>query len=141
MVSRAESLDVFTHSMERCTRAPLFVERFYARFLLSSDEIAARFTGVDLKRQAGVLRASLYHVMRAAQGSPDGVLHLEEIAATHSKRGYDIAPKDYDHWLECLIAVAGETDPTFDATTEAAWRLHLGRAIAVMINRYDTNRR
>ncbi len=132
-----ETLDLFTRSMERCLLAPSFLDRFYARFLLSSDVAARRFENVDLKRQAAVLRASLYHVMRAARGASDGMQHLEEIAAKHSKRGLDIRPAEYKHWLECLIAVARETDPTFDAPTEAAWRLHIGNAIGVMLARYE----
>ena len=44
--------------MERCITALSFIDRFYARFLLSNAEVTARFQNVDLKRQAGVLRAS-----------------------------------------------------------------------------------
>ena len=134
------SLELFTRSMERCLSAPFFLDRFYARFLRSSDAIAAKFDGVDLQRQTAVLRASLYHVTRAAWGAHDGTQHLDEIAASHSKHGLDIHPGHYAHWLECLIATARETDSRFDDPTEASWRLHVGRAIDVMIARYHVDR-
>ena len=133
-------VDIFVKSMERCVQQPLFLRRFYARFLLSSDEIGAKFANIDMKRQEGVLRASVYHILRAAQGAEDGRAHLNDIAESHSKRGLDIRPEHYQHWLECMIAVAREVEPTFDAVTEAAWRHHLGRAIDVMISRYDKDR-
>lgn len=119
--------------MERALARPAFLDRFYVRFLGSSPEIAAKFAHVDLKRQTAMLRASLYHVLRAAQGMDDGRRHLAEISETHSRRGYDIRADHYQIWLDCLIEAARETDPSLDATTEAAWRLHLGRAIDVMI--------
>jgi hemoglobin-like flavoprotein len=129
--SRAE----FVRTMERCIARPAFFERFYTRFLASSPDIAAKFAKVDMKRQASVLRASLYHVMRAAQGMDDGLRHLEEIAESHSRRGHDIRPEHYETWLECLLAAARDVEPAFDATTEGAWRLHLGEAIHTMVAR------
>jgi hemoglobin-like flavoprotein len=119
--------------MEKALTRPTFLERFYAKFLGASPEIAAKFAHVDLKRQTAMLRASLYHVLRAAQGMDDGHRHLAEISDTHSRRGYDIRPEHYQVWLDCLIDAAREADPSLDATTEAAWRLHLGHAIGVMV--------
>lgn len=132
-----DTLELFTRSMERCIASPLFLERFYARFLGSSPEIAKRFAAVDLKRQSAMVRASLYHILRAAQGSSDGLIHLEEIADSHSQRGHGIQPAHYELWLDSLIEAARETDPSLDAITEAAWRFHLGNAIAVMVARYE----
>ena len=129
----ADSRSEFVRSMERCIARPAFLERFYARFLASSPEVAAKFARVDMKRQASVLRASLYHVVRAAQGMDDGRRHLEEIAESHSQRGHDIRPEHYEAWLDCLVSAARDVEPSFDATTEAAWRLHLGEAIGAMV--------
>jgi hemoglobin-like flavoprotein len=131
-----DSLELFTRSMERCIAAPLFLERFYGHFLGSSPEIAKRFAAVDLKRQTSMVRASLYHILRAAQGSSDGLIHLDEIADSHSQRGHDIQPAHYALWLDSLIEAAKETGPGLDAMTEAAWRFHLGNAIEVMVARY-----
>lgn len=131
-----DTLELFTRSMERCIATPAFLERFYTHFLGSNPEIAKRFERVDLKRQTSMVRASLYHILRAAQGSSDGLIHLEEIADSHSQRGHDIQPAHYALWLDSLIEAAKETGPGLDAMTEAAWRFHLGNAIEVMVARY-----
>ena len=137
MDERLDSLELFTRSMERCIASPQLLTRFYERFMASSPEISSRFAAVDLKRQISMVRASLYHILRAAQGSRDGRIHLDEIADSHSKRGHGIRPEHYTLWLDSLIEAAREIDPSMDAITEAAWRFHLGNAIAVMVARYD----
>lgn len=132
----SESLAAFQQSLERCLADKTFTHRFYARFVLSSDEVAERFAKVDLKRQANVLRSSLYLVLRAAMGQRDGLDHLEEVARTHSQRGYDIPPHLYAHWLDCLVAAARETDPHFDAAHEAHWRACLVPCIERMTRKH-----
>lgn len=129
-----DSLEIFVRSMERAIVTPRFVERFYERFTASGDGIAAAFAHSDMKRQVQMAKASLYHVLRAAQGSADGHTHLEDLGRLHARR-HDVRPEHYDVWLDSLIATAKETNPSFDATTEAAWRLHLGRAIHAMQKR------
>lgn len=129
-------LERFRASLDRCASQPTFTRRFYARFVLSSDEVARKFETVDLKRQASVLQASLYMMLRAASGHDDGLAQLRDIARTHSRRGYDIGAHLYEHWLRCLVTVAGGTDPTFDAEIEAAWRATLQPCIDAMIEAY-----
>lgn len=111
--------------MERCFADPSFLDRFYARFLLSNDEVARLFADVDMKKQSSVLKVSLYLVMRAARGLEDGLEHLARIADTHGKLGLDIGPHLYDHWLDTLIVVVSETDPDFEESLEATWRAAL----------------
>ena len=123
----------FERSLFRCTGDESFLERFYDLFLKSSDDVAARFVGVDMKRQRNVLRGSLYLVARAAGGFSDGMDHLQEIARSHGERGLDIKPAFYDHWLDALVGAAGQTDPSFDDATAAAWLACLRPCIAVMI--------
>lgn len=130
-------LERFRSSLDRCTSQRTFTRRFYARFVLSSEEVARKFETVDLKRQADVLQASLYMMLRAASGHDDGLTQLREIARTHSRRGYDIGAHLYEHWLRCLVIVAGETDPQFDAEIEAAWRATLQPCIDAMIEAYQ----
>ncbi len=132
MVPR-ESLPIFQESLERCLADATFTQRFYARFLLSSDEVAARFAHVDLKRQANVLKSSLYLVLRGAMGQPDGRDHLEDVARTHERHGIDIPRQLYDHWLECLVLAARETDPQFGPEHEKHWRACLEPCIAVVV--------
>lgn len=130
-------VDEVLTSFERCCRDPVFLERFYARFLLESDEARAKFDGVDMKRQASVLRASLYHTLRAAAGYADATDKLRQLAESHSKRGHDIPPHLYDHWLRTLLTAVRESDPQADETLLQAWRTLLEKAIAVMISAYE----
>ncbi|MEZ4337307.1 MAG: globin [Sandaracinaceae bacterium] len=104
-----QELDRFTRSLERCLADPSFTSHFYARFLLSSEDIARRFDGIDLKRQATVLKSSLYLVMRAAHGLEDGLDHLARIAESHSANHLGVEPHHYRLWLDALLAVMRET--------------------------------
>lgn len=131
-----ESLASFQESLERCLADQTFTHRFYARFVLSSDDVADRFAKVDLKRQASVLRSSLYLILRAAMGRDEGIEHLEEVARTHSRKGHDIPPHLYAHWVDCLIAAARETDPHFTEQHEQHWRACLAPCIAVLTDRH-----
>ena len=125
----------FERSLFRCSADESFLERFYDRFLKSSDEVAARFSGVDMKRQRNILRGSLYLVARAAGGFSDGMEHLEQIARSHGERGLDIKPSFYDQWLDALVGAARQTDPSFDDATADAWLACLRPCIAVMVGR------
>lgn len=132
-LERATAL--FRESLDRCIVVPGFLERFYARFLGSSPDVSRRFAHVDMARQASVLRASLYMVLRAAEGSADGRAHLESIAESHSQRGHDITSDLYALWLTSLLETAREVDPLFDGQTEHAWRTCVEPCIARMIAR------
>lgn len=124
----------FQASLERCLGAPDFLQRFYARFLLSHPTIEAHFARTNLKKQAAILRTSLYLVLRAAQGHEDGLDHLREVGRTHSSRGYGIGAHEYTLWLHTLLDVAREVDPEFDADCEGSWRACLEPCIALVIS-------
>lgn len=132
IVVRADHLARFQTSLDRCLGDPVFLQRFYARFLLADEAIAAKFEKTDLKKQATVLRASLYLVLRAAQGHEDGVHHLHDVGRTHSARGYGITSEQYGVWLRTLLEVAREIDHEFDADCETAWRACLEPCVALV---------
>lgn len=125
---------VFEASMHRCLADASFLDRFYARFLLAHPEIAAKFARVDLAKQARVLRASLYLVLRAAAGHEDGLTHLAEVGHTHGSRKLDIRASHYQTWLDTLIQVASEVDGSFDGHVEAAWRENLAPCIQAVLS-------
>ncbi|MCA9535257.1 MAG: globin [Myxococcales bacterium] len=128
----ANTYSLFERSLFRCTADDSFLERFYDLFLQSSEEVAARFAGVDMKRQRSVLRGSLYLVARAAGGFSDGMEHLGQIARSHGERGLDIKPAFYEVWLDALLRAASHCDPHFDAATRAAWETCLRPCIEIM---------
>lgn len=124
----------FQASLDRCLGDPVFLQRFYARFLLADERVASRFGKTDLRRQAAVLRSSLYLVLRAAQGHPDGIQHLRDVGSTHSQRGYGITREEYAIWLRTLIDVAKEIDASWDDSAETAWRACLEPCVEIVVS-------
>lgn len=125
--------EAFEASLDRCVADPKFLTRFYARFRASNTEAAARFAHVDMARQERVLRASLYMIVRAAQGSEDGLQHLAEIAESHSKHNLNIGAQEYEHWLNSLLLTVRECDPNCNDEIVRAWRACIQPCIDAMI--------
>lgn len=128
-----EELDRFSRSLERCLADPSFTSRFYARFLLSSEEIPRVFAGTDLKRQGSVLKQSLYLVMRAAHGLEDGLEHLGRIAESHAERRLGVEPHHYELWLDALLLALRETDTAWEPGIDELWRKVFQRCIDHML--------
>ena len=126
--------EVFNDSFERCLSRPGMLERFYELYLASSDEVRAKFARTDMKRQAGMLKASLFMLLSVAGECPlpDAVAHLDRIAERHDRHHVNVEPHLYDLWLDCLVRAVREFDPRFDGRVEAAWRRVLGHGIAIM---------
>ena len=129
-------LMLFNDSFERCGLRPGFLERFYEIFVGSSDEIAGKFRDTDMRQQAALLRVSLYCVMLASWGKPEGHAHLERIAKIHSRTGRAISPDLYDLWLDSLLTAVREYDPSLDRDSEQAWRRVLAPGIEFLKSRY-----
>jgi len=115
----------FENSVNRCMSEPTFLHRFYEKFLESSPEVAAKFEGVNLERQATMLGASIRLVLNAAKGLEDGRAHLEEIAKRHSSRGLGIGAHLYALWLDALVETASEADPEWEDDLADVWRAAL----------------
>ena len=128
-------VELFNDSIERCSSRPDFLHRFYTLFIASSKTVAKKFEHTDLRKQARVLKTSLY-IMMLANGESEQVAHLERIAKRHSRAELDIRPELYDLWLDQLVQAVKEFDPMFDAETETAWRRVLQPGIDYMKSRY-----
>jgi hemoglobin-like flavoprotein len=122
----------FNDSLERCQHSPDFVGHFYSLLMGSSEEVAAKFNATDFRRQKRVLMVSLYCLMLAAEGQPEGVAHLRRIAAVHDRGHRDIRPELYDLWLECLLRAVRDCDAKATPEVEQAWRAMLSPGIAVI---------
>lgn len=131
-----EELERFNDSLDRCNARGDFTEKFYTRFVAASPEAAEKFRRVDMQKQQRMLRASLYMMIAAAQGRSDGVAHLNQIAAQHSRSDRDVRPELYDVWLESLLETVRECDPRVTPEVEAAWRSVLRHGIEFMKARY-----
>ena len=136
-MSSENDIELVNDSLERCTqRRQEFFEVFYRRFSVSSDEVAAKFAGTNLKAQARALRESFYLLFSAIGGDPEAWQSLELRAIRHDQRHLDIRPGLYDLWLECLLETIRDFDPEADAAIEAAWRRTMQQGIDFMIARY-----
>jgi hemoglobin-like flavoprotein len=127
-----EDLSRFNDSVERCRRDPTFIDHFYELLMRSSPEVAAKFSGTDFRRQRRVLIASLYCLMLAGEGEPEGEAHLRRMAAIHDRDHRDIRPDLYDRWLDCLLQAVRDCDAEATPEVEEAWRDVLAPGIAVM---------
>lgn len=128
-------VELFNDSIERCSCKREFLRRFYTLFLASSDTVAKKFERTDLRKQARLLKTSLY-IMMLASGEAERVVHLERLAKRHSRAELDVKPELYDLWLDRLVQAVKEFDPMFDAETETAWRRMLQPGIEFMKSRY-----
>lgn len=128
-------IELFNDSLERCSASPDFLSRFYTLFLASSDTVARKFERTDLRKQARMLKTSLYVMMLAGSRS-ERIAHLETLARRHSRAELDIGPELYDLWLDRLLRAVGEADPRFDQEVERAWQRVLQPGIDFMKSRY-----
>ena len=129
-------VEVFNDSLERCTRHPRFLDRFYGLFMASSGEVAQKFIHTDFKKQKRALRTSLYMMMLVTEGKGEWDVHVERIARRHSRSELDVKPELYGLWLDCLIQAVKEFDPTFNRETESAWRGIMRPGIEFMRSKY-----
>jgi hemoglobin-like flavoprotein len=135
LATTERDIELFNDSLERTSGTP-FLERFYDLFVSASPEVAAKFAHTDFGQQRRALKVSLYMMMSAALGHPEGNLHLKRIARRHSQAELAIRPELYDLWLDCLVQAVGEHDRAFSGETERAWRSVLAPGIEFMKSRY-----
>ena len=131
-----KQVELVNDSFERCISYSSFFDRFYERFLGSSDEISGKFHEVDFEIQNRALRDAFYSLFSAIVGEPDAWQHLEMRANRHNRNDLDIEPWMYAVWLDCLLETIREFDPAIDAQTEVAWRDVMAIGIKFMIDRY-----
>jgi hemoglobin-like flavoprotein len=131
-------LESFETSLQRCLADDQFLDRFYERFLASSDEVRRKFAGTDFKRQKRALRASFHLILLAASDTEENRdAYLKEVAVRHSRKGLDIGSGLYDVWLDTLLAVVAERDPEYRAEVSIAWERVMGIGIEYLLRSYN----
>ena len=116
------TLEVFDRSLRRCDALPYFLDVFYTKFLDSSPDVAKKFVNTDFVRQKRALRASLHHLLLAAQDQEKGPdAYLAGVAERHGEGQLEIGAELYDLWLDSLLATVKECDPEFSPEVEKAW--------------------
>lgn len=119
MSSDSNHQQVFGASFQRARSDPAFIDRFYDRFIASSPEVAALFSGRDVRSIARKLTTTLELLADSARNEPGFDLYLDLLARTHSR--FDISPAMFDAWRTALIETLRDCDPLFDASVETAW--------------------
>lgn len=132
MTASPKDIELFNDSLERCTSNPNFLRRFYEIFLSSSPEVAAKFKNTDFKRQRRMLKSSLYLLLIAIEGKPEGMAHIQRMAAVHGPSNLNIPDYMYDLWMESLLKAVSEFDSAYRPAVENAWRSLLSIGIQVM---------
>ena len=124
--------ELFRESLARCRDRDDFLDRFYDRFMASSEEVRAKFLDTDFDLQKQKLMGALNMAADVVDGNASAMRELHERAESHSHHQLDIKPHLYDLWLDTLLATAAECDPGFSPEVESAWRAVLGHIIAYM---------
>lgn len=126
----------FNDSLSRCSANYGFLDCFYELLLGCSEEVRRKFEHTNLQKQRRILMASFHMLMLAADGKPEGQIHLERIAEVHSKAHRDIPPHFYDLWMTCLLQAVKKCDPCFTPDVERVWRRMMEHGIAFMKSKY-----
>lgn len=123
-------------SYHRCEASGKLFDTFYAIFLAKSAEIPPKFAKTDMERQKQDVMASVLMALRLGTGEPVARQYVQEIAASHSRRGHNIRPQLYGLWLDALCEAVEIHDPRYAPELEEQWRQAMRPAIAMMIAAY-----
>ena len=123
-------------SYHRCEAAGGLFDSFYKIFFAKSPEIAPMFADTDMERQKQDVMASVLMALRLASGDSIARQYIEQIANSHSRRGYRIRPELYEIWLDALCEAIQKHDPQFSSSLETSWRQTMRPAIELMIASY-----
>lgn len=119
---KERTIEVYNDSFERCVANPNFFIRFYALFLDSSPQVKELFKGTDLKKQARIVKKTLYSLTMASVGTAEALQEIKQIGRSHGRDGMRISTELYDLWLVCLLQTVKEFDRNWTPEVEASWR-------------------
>ena len=121
MVVTPFEAEVFHASLKRCESSEGFYHRFSKIFMETAEEVRDRFRNTDFERQVRMLRASITMAALVSQDNRQVRLHIKRLAASYGHAGYDIPPRLFEVWLDCLLNAVEECDPKFDKTIRRVW--------------------
>ena len=130
----SSEVEAVFQSYGRVCRDEQFFIDFYDYFMNSSQTIKDQFRDTDMKQQRHLLRNGIMQLILYARGMPD--TKLRQLAETHSRHGYDIAPEWYSVWLDALMKAVAKHDPEYDASLDAQWRRVLKPGIDLIRDAY-----
>ena len=116
------TLELFNRSFESCVARPGFLERFYAIFIDSSPDVRGKFEHTDLKRQAQIVKKSLYILTMASLETEEVLEEIARLGQSHGREGMKIETRMYELWLDCLLQAVREFDPRWSPEVGESWR-------------------
>ena len=135
----ADFVEIFSTSFQRVSEQKTqgaFFHQFYESFLGSSEQIAEKFKNTDIERQKEMLRVSLLEML-AFSTSHKSSVHMDMLAAIHSKADKNITPEMYDAWLKAILETVEQVDPEYDDNVALAWKIVLTPGIVFMKHHYE----
>ncbi|MEJ2044123.1 MAG: globin [Reinekea sp.] len=116
----AADVNLVFQSYGRSCSKPAFFEDFYYIFINKSPMFKEMFSNTDMQAQKQLLRNGILVLIMHARGMPD--TKVRALGKSHSKKGLNIHPDHYKHWLNALIETLSRHDPEFTPMLESAWR-------------------
>jgi globin len=131
--------EIFNLSYWRVTSNKLggvpFVDAFSDALARSSEEVARKMSGGDLDRFRTALGLAIVHLASYyAKDKADAV--LQGIAERHSRRGRDVRPDLYEHFMRALLETVAHYDPEHNDEVRVAWETVLRPGIEYMKRMY-----
>lgn len=106
------------------------MDRFYERFLDSSETIPELFDGVEMSRVKSMVRQSFIFIMLASEGSLHSIDRVKALGQRHHT--LSVKSEHYDLWLDSLLSIVEELDTQYSIQTETAWREVMAIGIDLM---------
>jgi len=131
-----DQLKLVSESFARCDSSGRFASTFYDKFLAKSPEISVIFSDTNFAQQQKLLRATVKVMVNKRLDNPDLRHHIETIAKTHNRNGYDIPPSLYVLWLDALCETISELDPEYSIELEQYWRNNMQPSIDFITSAY-----
>ena len=124
--------DLVQRSYGTCCLSPSFFDDFYAAFLATSPQIAAKFVNTDMAKQKQLLREGIGFMIMYYDGAMIGRIKVDQLGQSHSQSRMDIKPQWYDLWLSALLGTIKKHDKEYSPALEQAWRAVLSKGMEAM---------
>lgn len=123
-------------SFDRCEATGGFAEIFYNLFLDSSAEVPPYFSDTDFDEQRHVLRDSVHMMVTHDVAEPRMREMLDQLGRAHSRDAYNVLPRLYELWLDCICETAKLLDPAWEPDLERKWRARLRPGLQIIMAAY-----
>jgi hemoglobin-like flavoprotein len=125
------SNEAFLDSYQRCRIDTEFMTDFLTIFCDANPRFLERFGGVDVEKQARMLKASLVLIQNASTTTSIREA-IRKLATKHKEMRLDVSENELDMWVDSLLATVAVHDPLYDEDIELAWRNVLALGIEIM---------